>query len=110
MSFILAGRFLPLSYLGSPTLSLVPKFPSFQKTVLPKSVRSVRTSGACLKICSIFPGGSDCKEFTYSARDLGSNPETGRSLEERNDYSLQYSCLENSMIEEPWATANGVTN
>ena len=62
-----------------------------------------------LKICSILPGGSDGKEFTYNARDLGSNPESGRSPEERNDYSLQYSCLENSMIEEPWATVKGVT-
>ena len=66
-----------------------------------------------------FPGDSDNKESTCSARDLGSipglgrfpgegksacnvgdlglNPELGRSPGEGNDYPLQNSCLENSM-------------
>ena len=44
-----------------------------------------------------FPGGSDCKESAWHAGDLGSIPESGRSLGEGNGYPLQYSCLENSM-------------
>ena len=36
-------------------------------------------------------------------------PELGSSLGEGNDYSLQYSCLENSMDRGPWwATVHGV--
>ena len=41
-----------------------------------------------------FPGGSDRKESTCNARDLGFIPGWGRSPEE-NGY--QYSCLENPM-------------
>ena len=48
-----------------------------------------------------FPGGSDSKEPTCDAGDLGSIPGLGRSLGEVNGYSLQYSCLENSNGEEP---------
>ena len=43
-----------------------------------------------------FPGGSECKQSTCNARDLGLIPELGRSPREGNDYSLQYSCLQNS--------------
>ena len=42
-----------------------------------------------------FPGGSDAKECASNAGDLGSIPRSGRSPGEGNDYSLQYSCLEN---------------
>ena len=42
-----------------------------------------------------FPG-SDDKEFACSTGDLGLIPRSGRSRGERNGYSLQYSCLENS--------------
>ena len=42
-----------------------------------------------------FPGGSDCKESTLSAEDLGSVPGLGRSPGEGKAYPLQYSCLEN---------------
>ena len=45
------------------------------------------------------PGGSDGKESTYSARDLGSIPGSGRSPGEGNGKPLQYSCLENSMTD-----------
>ena len=41
--------------------------------------------------------GSDGKASAYSAGDLGSIPESGRSPEEGNGNPLQYSCLENSM-------------
>ena len=55
-----------------------------------------------------FPGGSDGKESTWNAGDLGSIPGLGRSprdlhpsqdedYPEGKDYLLQYSGLENSM-------------
>ena len=44
-----------------------------------------------------FPDGSDSKESTCSAGDSGLIPELERSPGEGNGYSLQYSCLENSM-------------
>ena len=40
-----------------------------------------------------FPGGSDSKACTCSIGDLGLIPGLGRSPEEGNGYSLQYSCL-----------------
>ena len=40
-----------------------------------------------------FPGGSDGKESTCNAGDLGLIPGSGRSP----GYPLQYSCLENPM-------------
>ena len=40
-------------------------------------------------------GGSDDKASAYSAGDLGSIPESGRSSGEGNGNPLQYSCLEN---------------
>ena len=43
-----------------------------------------------------FPVGSDSKESTCNARDLGSVPGMGRSLGERNGNPLQYSYLEKS--------------
>ena len=42
-----------------------------------------------------FPGGSDGKESTCNAGDLGSIPELGRYPGEGNGNPLQYSCLEN---------------
>ena len=42
-------------------------------------------------------GGSDGIKSACSAGDLGSIPGSERSFEEGNGYSLQYSCLENSM-------------
>ena len=55
------------------------------------------------------PGGSDGRECACSVGDLGLIPELGRSPEEENSSSLQYSCLENSMDRETgWATVHGV--
>ena len=48
-----------------------------------------------------FPGGSDGKESAYIVGDLGSIPGLGRSPGGGNGNSLQYSCLENPMKEEP---------
>ena len=42
-----------------------------------------------------FPGGSDSKESTYNAGDLGSIPGLGRSPGGGHGNPLQYSCLEN---------------
>ena len=56
-----------------------------------------------------FPGGSDGKASVYSAGDLGSIPELGRSLGEGNGNPLQYYCLENPMDRGAWwATVRGV--
>ena len=44
-----------------------------------------------------FRGGSDGKEYTCHAGDLGSIPGLGRSPGEEKGYPLQYSGLENSM-------------
>ena len=42
------------------------------------------------------------KEFTCNAGDVGLIPGSGRSLEEGNGNSLQYSCLENPMDRRAW--------
>ena len=48
-----------------------------------------------------FCGGSDGKASTYNMGDLGSIPESGRSLGGRNGNPLQYYCLENPVTGEP---------
>ena len=56
-----------------------------------------------------FPGGSDGKESTCDAWDLGSIPGLRRSPAEGKGYPLQYSCLENSMDRGAWqAVVHGV--
>ena len=47
-----------------------------------------------------FPGGSENKESTRNAGDLGSTPAFERSPGEGNGYPLQYSYLKNSMDRE----------
>ena len=49
-----------------------------------------------------FPHGSDGKESTCSAEDLGLIPRLGKSPGEGNGYPPQYSCLENSMDRGAW--------
>ena len=44
-----------------------------------------------------FAGGSNSKESACNAGDPSLIPELGRSPEEGNGNSLQYSCLENPM-------------
>jgi len=57
-----------------------------------------------------FFGGSDSKESASNAGHSGSILESRRYPGEGNGYSLQYSCLENSMYREAWcATVHGVT-
>ena len=56
-----------------------------------------------------FLDGSDSKESTCNAGDLGQIPGLGRSPAERNGNPLQYSCLENAMDRgASWATVHGV--
>ena len=58
-----------------------------------------------------FPGGSDGKESTCNAGDLGLIPGSGRSPGEGNSSPLQYSCLETFMDREAWwPTVHGVPN
>ena len=49
-----------------------------------------------------FPGGSDSKEYACNSGDPGLIPGSGRSPEEGNGNSLQYSCLENPMDRGAW--------
>ena len=57
-----------------------------------------------------FPGGSDGKQSACNVGDLGSIPGLGRSPEEGNGNSLQYSCLENSRDRRAWwPSVPGVT-
>ena len=57
-----------------------------------------------------FPGGSDGKESTCNAEDLGLIPGLGRSLERGLGNPLQCSCLENPRDGGAWwAAVYGVT-
>ena len=57
-----------------------------------------------------FPGGLEIKEFTCSAKDLGSVPGLGRFHREENGYPFQHSCLENHLDRGTWqATVYRVT-
>ena len=49
-----------------------------------------------------FPGGSDGRESTCNAGDLGLIPGLGRSPGGGLDNPLQYSCLENPMDRGTW--------
>ena len=49
-----------------------------------------------------FPGGSDCKESTHNAGDLGSIPGLVRFPGKGNGNPLQYFCLENSVDRGIW--------
>ena len=56
-----------------------------------------------------FHDDSDSKESACNAGDLGLIPGWGRSSGEGNGYSLQYTCLKNSMAKgASWATVHGV--
>ena len=52
-------------------------------------------------ICASVPGGLDGKASACNAEDQDSIPGLGRSPGKGNGTSLQYSCLENPMSEEP---------
>jgi len=50
-----------------------------------------------MQLIEDFPGGSDGKESSCNAGDLGLIPGLGRSTGEGHGNPLQYSCLENSV-------------
>ena len=57
-----------------------------------------------------FPSGSDGKEFTCNAGDLGSIPGLGRYPGGGHGNPFQYSCLENPIDREAWwTTVHGIT-
>ena len=55
-----------------------------------------------------FPGGSDGKESACDVRNLGLIPGSERSPAEGHDNPMQYSCLENPIDGEWWATVHRV--
>ena len=56
-----------------------------------------------------FSDGSDGKESTHNAGDLGSIPGLGKAPGGGHGDTLQYSCLENLMDRRAWqATVHGV--
>ena len=55
-----------------------------------------------------FPGGSEGEESACNAGDLGLIPVSERSPAEGHDNPLQYSCLENPIDREWWATVHRV--
>ena len=52
--------------------------------------------------CMDIPGGSDGKESTYNAGELGSIPWLVRSPGEENSYLFQYCGMENSVDRGAW--------
>ena len=74
---------------------------NFHMLILMAWVQNSVLIGKCLG----FPGGSDSKESTCNAGDLGSIPGLGRSSGGGPGNPLQYSCLENPMDREAWRTA-----
>ena len=67
----------------------------FLSAMPPSRVRKISTAFRGLAACLGFLGGSDSKETTYNAGDLGSVPRLGRSPGERHGSLFQYSCQEN---------------
>ena len=66
-------------------------------SLVPKGKYKNGHKNLCPYLAPGFPGGSDDKECTYCAGDLGSIPGSGRSPGEGKGYPLYYSYLENSM-------------
>ena len=59
---------------------------------------------------SRFPRWLNSKESACNARDMGSNPGSGRSPGEGNGNPLQYSCLGNPIEREAWwSRVHGIT-
>ena len=65
------------------------------------SLRNVQTTWSLQGL----PGGSDGKESTCNAGDLGLIPRSVRSPGEGNDNPLRYPCLENPMDRGAWQAA-----
>ena len=77
--------------------------------VLPNQVAPKGIPECLFTLFGGFPGGSDCKESSCNAGDLGSIPGSGRSPGAEDGNPLQCSGLENPMNRGAWrATAPGV--
>ena len=64
---------------------------------LSKIVSILHYTHFSMKVYLYLSGGSDGRESTCNAGDLGSFPVSGRYTGDRNGNPLQDSCLENSM-------------
>ena len=85
-------------------LSVVP----FAVQKLSSLIRSYLLVFAFISFAVGFPGGSDGKDSSCNAGNLGLIPESGRSPGEGNGNPLQYSCLENPTDRRAWwATVHG---
>ena len=74
------------------------------------NINSINFTGLLRESNDLLYGGSDGKESTCNAGDLGSISGSGRSPGEGNGNPLQYSCLENPMDKGAWwAIVPGVT-
>ena len=82
-------------------ISLVPSTASSQPFLQQEQSQQDQHRLAPFAVLSSFTkhllGGLVSKESASNAGDLGSIPGSGRSSEKGNGYSLQYSCLGNSM-------------
>ena len=86
---------------GTQTNLAVPR-PPVAWFVDRKSICNVLLISWRLFILVNFPGGSDGKESTNNAEDLGSVPRWGRSSVRVHGYPFQNSCLENHMDRGAW--------
>ena len=74
------------------------------------NINSINFIGLLRESNDLLYGGSDGKESTCNAGDLGSISGSGRSPGEGNGNPLQYSCLENPMDKGAWwAIVPGIT-
>ena len=91
-----------------PVSQLVKNLPVMQETLV--QFLGQRRDRLPTPVFLGFPVGSNGKESTCNAGDLGSILGLGRFPGEGNSYPLQYSCLDNSMERGAWqATVHGST-
>ena len=62
-----------------------------------QSVFASPTRKVKIQPCGAFSGGSDSKESAGNMTELGLISGSGKSPGEKNGYTLQYFCLENSI-------------
>ena len=94
-------------YLDFPASS-ASKESSCNSVLIPGLERSLEKGWATHSSILGLPGGSDGKESTCNAGDLGLIPGLGRSPGGEHGNPFQYSCLENPMHRGAWwATVHG---
>ena len=117
LSILLSSVCMPSSGIarsyGSSRASLVPQsvknLPAMQETLVQfLGWEDLLEKGKATHLG--FPGGSDGKESSCNAGDLGSVLELGRSPGRGDGHPFQYSCLDNFLDRESWhAAVHGVT-